>query len=69
MSIKNAMKKKPKRGRPELPDSQKRKPLGIPFSDDELHAIRKAAVAAGQPVAVFIRDAVLHRMGSGRVSK
>lgn len=49
-------------GRPELPAGQKRRPRGIPFSDDEMDEIREAAAAAHLPISVFIREAVFHRI-------
>ena len=53
------MKKKPKIGRPELPENQKRQVFSIRLSTDERAAIERAADGAGVGVQDWIRATLL----------
>lgn len=55
-----------KPGRPELPEAERRRPHGVPFSTDELALIRAAATAQGVPMTVFIRQSTLKEARKNR---
>ena len=53
------MKKKPKIGRPELPENEKRQVFSIRLSADERAAIERAAEGVAMGVQDWIRAALL----------
>ncbi len=56
----------PRRGRPELPDSQLRKVRGVRISDVEWEDIKAEAAAAGESVSDYVRLAALARVKRDR---
>ena len=54
--------RKKKAGRPALPESEKRMPLGIPVSPSERSELKAAADAAGLPLTTFARQVLMQHV-------